>query len=150
MQDEQPGSRGPNVRKAWVDEIQAVVSGFAREIAKAGERILCLGEDWNGEGAKPCKPETWNRASAFLERLALDAWKKKQKIIKAPDIALVQDGSIDIHWRTRESDVLVNIPGDDGTPATFSADDYGKNATRGTLYLQASNPILVSWLVEFS
>ena len=149
MQGEEPGIRSPSTSKAWIDEIQAVVSSLYHEMDEAGVRILAMEDNWDGQGARPCKPLTWARASAFLKQLALDVWKKKQKVIKPPAIALVPDGSIDIHWKTSEFDVLVNIPEGDDESATFSADDYGQNATRGTLDVHAPSPVLVYWLVEY-
>lgn len=83
-----------------------------------------------------------------MKRLAYQAWHAKQRLIEAPHILPVPDGSVDLHWKTSEFDLLVNVPEDDAEPVTFSVDDYGKNSSTGTLDLDHLNRVLIFWLVE--
>jgi len=109
-----------------------------------------LPDNWDGEGAKAYEKATWERAAEFIKLLAYHVWKKNQKIITIPRFLPGPDGSIDIHWKVPTFDLLINIPESPSEPATFAADDYGKNSAKGTFDLRKMNQMLVYWLVEFT
>nr|MDO8116239.1 hypothetical protein [Candidatus Sigynarchaeota archaeon] len=150
MQGESIKNRDSVLEYPWLHDIENKVKDFYRDIDAAIQKISLLEDDWDGEGAGKFQDSVLSRVADFVKQLAIRAWQVKQRVINPPSILACPDGSVDIQWRTREFDLLVNVPGDINDPVTFSADDYRGNASRGTCDLKASNPILVSWLVEYS
>lgn len=115
---------------------------------KASEWILGLEEDWNGEGAETVERATWERATRFLGNYAVRSWEKFLVIIDAPKIFPGPSGSIDLHWRTEEYELLVNIPADPEKFAEFYGDDYGNAHIKGGFDPTGYNLGLLSWLSE--
>ncbi len=110
--------------------------------------LLDLRDDWDGEGAAGYKPETWRAAIEFLRRYATAAWLRSGGTsIPAPDIGPGPDGSIDIHWESEGSELLINVPADLSQVATFYGDDYGDTSIKGTFYLSSENRGLIQWLI---
>jgi hypothetical protein len=91
---------------------------------QSARSILDLPDDWDGEGAAAVAPATFERATNFLLDGALQMWKLHGICLDAPDISLVADGSIDLHWRRGERELLVNVP----VNAADSPSFYGENA----------------------
>ncbi len=110
--------------------------------------ILDLKDNWDGEGAKGYRAETWGRAVEFVKNLSYQTWKRTQKILPTPDILPGPDGSIDVHWKTPKMDLLLNVPEDESEPATFSCDDYKENSSKGTFNLKQMNQVLLFWVAE--
>jgi len=122
------------------------------EIEKAIEEsrsILDLRDDWDGEGSPGYADEVLDRANEFLIENAVHLWTTCGLRVDAPVIGPGPNGSIDIHWRTRDRSLLVNIPADDDEVATFYGDDRRDPARRtveGRLDLSAQNHWLLMWL----
>ncbi len=150
MQGESIKNKDPLLDHPWLHDVENKVKDFYRDIDAAIRKISVLEDDWDGEGAGKFQGGMLARVANFVKQLATRAWQVKQRVIKPPSILPCPDGSVDIQWRSREFDLLVNVPGDINDPITFSADDYRGNEARGTCDLDASNPVLVSWLVENS
>jgi hypothetical protein len=81
--------------------------------------MLRLGENWDTEGGVQISEATWFRAVGFLMRQAGRLWNQQRKVMDAPDITPVPDGSIDIHWDYPSYELLVNIPSDENAMAGF-------------------------------
>jgi len=114
---------------------------------EASRSLLSLGYDWDGDGSVGYNEETWNAAVAFLRRYAASVRRQSGgRSLPAPDIGPGPMGSIDIHWESGESELLINIPSDPSLPATFYGDDYGDASIKGTFSLSAENRGLIQWL----
>lgn len=120
----------------------------ALERALAESRtILTLGDDWDGEGARPFLEATWLRAAAFLRDQASQALKFGIRL-PIPSIgAGPGDGSIDLLWRVEGFDLLANVPEDPLAPVTFYGDDRGDEIARGAIP-PGKTRALVLWLVR--
>ncbi|MGO9267131.1 MAG: hypothetical protein ACLQBA_20015 [Candidatus Binataceae bacterium] len=100
----------------------------------------------DGEGQALCSAETWERAMNFLAEQALWLLNKRDRVIQTPDIWSGPHQSIDLHWETPSSELLINIRADAEQPAGFYGDDKGKLRIKGTLDLVRFNEGLLLWL----
>jgi len=105
-------------------------------------------ENWDDEGARGYAPETLERAATFLRLYARKLRDVKQASLPLPRILPGPDGSIDLHWKTGERELLVNIPPDSAAPAGFYGDDYGALCIKGTLDTARCNEGLLEWLQQ--
>ncbi len=110
--------------------------------------ILELGEDWDGEGAKPYNADTWERTTQFVRQYATHAWKKVGVSIPAPRILPGPNGSIDIHWKSQTHELLVNIPENSEELASFYGDDFGLVKIKGSFKPSTLNAGIICWLSE--
>lgn len=149
MHTEDTKLSGIEIESNWIDKLHQQFTSFYEEIESAKQKILNLPNNWDEEGAKRYKEETLDRVVEFIRKLSYLLWKETQKLIHVPNISPVPDGSIDIHWKNDNYDLLVNIPEDNSEPATFSSDDYKINAVKGTFDQKEINPILFYWLTEY-
>lgn len=149
MHTEDTKLSGIEIESNWIDKLHQQFTSFYVEIESAKQKILNLPNNWDEEGAKRYKEETLDRVVDFIRKLSYLLWKETQKLIHVPNISPVPDGSIDIHWKNDNYDLLVNIPEDNSEPATFSSDDYKINAVKGTFDQKEINPILFYWLTEY-
>jgi hypothetical protein len=81
---------------------------FARleqEVASAAS-MLDLLPDWDDAGAEVIDRSTWARAVGFLRATAQAVFRQCGKVIPVPRITPSPDGSIDIHWRNEEFELL--------------------------------------------
>ena len=137
------------LKSTWIDEFHKQFIAFYEKIDKTKAKRFKIKENWDDEGAKGYKKDNWERATEFTKILCFYLWKETQKLIDLPNILPGPDGSIDIHWKTTNFDLLINIPEDPNEPATFSSDDYGQNMIKGTFDPKKVNHALLSWLMEF-
>ena len=120
-----------------------------QEIARASKAILGLEDNWDGEGSSGYSKATLDRAINFL-KVHVNALIEESGKIIVPRILPGPDGSIDLHWRTSELELLVNVPPDDG-PVSFYGDDFSDgNSIKGTFNLKSVSKHLVSWLIDAS
>jgi hypothetical protein len=42
-------------------------------------------------------------------------------------------GSVDLHWKTSERELLINVPADPAESITFYGDDYGEGVLKGAI-----------------
>jgi len=119
-----------------------------REAIESSRFIYSLEAGLDGEGTEAYEKATWERATEFLSNLARWIFEKHDIIIDAPDIGPGPDGSIDLHWKTERYELLVNVPKDPASEASFYGDDYGKSTIKGTFKLSAFNTGLMMWLTS--
>ncbi len=110
--------------------------------------ILSWEDDWDGEGSPGYAQATWDRAIAFVICNAMRLYSLQGVRVVAPDVWPGPDGSIDIRWQNKGRDLLINVPVEEGEPATFHGDDNDNNVVKGHLNLSARNDWLLMWLME--
>jgi hypothetical protein len=59
--------------------------------------------------------------------------------LPVPHIGAGPNGSIDLHWKRKNSELLVNIPADPNGLVTYYGDDYGAQKVKGTMNLSTFN-----------
>lgn len=123
------------------------IAHLADEI-EASRSMLELEEDWDGEGSPGYEEATWRRAVDFLVGNASRLNDEYGVAIESPRIRKGPRGSIDLHWRMPDRELLVNIPADHGLPADYYGDDgNGGQQTKGTLNPERQGYHLMLWLV---
>jgi len=90
-------------------------------------------DDWDGEGSLGHSESTWWRAVNFLIRHAIAIWQGHGRRIEAPKIWPGPEGSIDLHWESMASELLINVPASSDEPISFYGDDRGAQKIKGTL-----------------
>jgi len=110
--------------------------------------LLDLPNDWDGEGSPGYAESTWTRAVDFLLQNAERLWQDQGVEVSAPAILPGPDGSIDLHWNTKNHELLLNIPADPGGLAEYYGDTVDGNAVSGKLTIAARNQWLLMWLAE--
>jgi hypothetical protein len=115
----------------------------------SSRKMLELEEDWDGEGASPIAESTWQRAVDFLRGAASTLWSKYNLQMESPSIVPASDGSIDLHWKLSNRELLINIPPKQNEWADYYGDNKrGGNIVKGTLNTEAPNYWLFVWLTE--
>jgi hypothetical protein len=153
----------PSVRRpheAWLGVRQNAQKKGARGAARVVQQkniwdaiesskyILELENDWDGEGGQTYSEETWKRATGLLSRYATQMWQVFGRLMDAPKILPGPDGSIDIHWKSANSEMLVNLPADPSELASFYGDDYGSARIKGSFDPDILNLGLLSWFIR--
>ena len=127
----------------------AVFSSPLKELDKileSSRRVLDLQHDWDGEGARPIAESTWRRAVDFLRRTADTLWSKHNLRMEGPSLVPLADGSLDLHWKLPNRELLVNIPATNEEWASFYGDNrLGGNTVEGKLNTEAPNQWLFVW-----
>jgi hypothetical protein len=94
------------------------------EAVEESKYILELPDNWDEEGSESYSKEVWVKAVKFLIRHAEWVLEQTGKPIVTPKILHGPDGSIDIYWKKPEFYLLINIPKEDGSLATFYVNNY--------------------------
>jgi len=119
-------------------------------ILESSRTILELEDDWDEQGASAYSESTWQRMCGFLRRQAALAQQIAGRDLPLPDILPGPKGSVDLHWKSPELELLVNIPAEASQAATFYGDDYGVQTVKGSLNPEMPAPGLVLWLLSQS
>jgi hypothetical protein len=117
--------------KASGREAEVVQRELEAEIERSKD-ILQLADDWDGEESSGYSPVTLNRAIAFLKTHSAGLWRSYGARLPIPTIGPGPAGSIDIYWKRRTWELLVNIPPTQEEPATFYGNDYGSQKIKGS------------------
>ncbi len=92
----------------------------------AEERILALGEDWDGEGSPAFAKQTLDVIRDFLFELVAES---KLNVVKQAWIVPFSGGSIDLQWQTEHFDLLINFCADGNV--TYYGKDTSGHSIRG-------------------
>ncbi|MBA7567308.1 hypothetical protein ES708_09018 [subsurface metagenome] len=110
--------------------------------------ILQLKDNWDDEGSPSYKKSTWIKTIKFIINLSNSALDKCDLIIPRPKIYHGSNGSIDILWKNEDFRLLINVPEDIESSATFYGDDYDKQKIEGTFNPGKLNSGLLLSLIE--
>jgi len=71
-------------------------------------------------------------------------------MIDAPHIHPGPDGSIDIHWKNDNYELLLNVPVEEGSLAGFYGDNISGNMIKGKMNISDGkmNNGLILWLIS--
>src|SRR5262245_7329836 len=118
------------------------------EAIKESGSILNLEHDWDGEGSSTYDESTWIRATNFLKTNALSLSNNSGLHIPIPEIDPGPHGSIDLHWRTRSRELLINIPHDPNQLAGYYGDNFADEKIKGKLNTSEENVWIMMWLMK--
>lgn len=124
-------------------------SHIAKALAEAN-CILALEDDWDGEGSAGYSQCVVDRAREFVTRSALETFGKSSVLIPAPRLLPGPDGSVDVHWKTDQWELLVNIPKELDSPAEFYGDDYGSLQIKGRRQVDELTTAISMWLPNYT
>ena len=110
--------------------------------------ILELPENWDEEDSPSYARETWDRATQFTRRTALQYKKSQGQIMPTPEITHGPDGSIDVRWENGGRSLLLNFPANKETPVDFFGVDDENYSIQGTVKLSSQNEWLLAWLMS--
>ena len=132
--------------------IEHALPGPLAPIASAivtSRAMLDLPDDWDGEGSPGYREDTWLHAVGFLVDNALGLLEEHGETIPMPKVRKGPMGSIDLHWRESDRELLVNIPAQEGAAADYYGDDRaGGHTVKGTLDPAEDNMWLLMWLTR--
>jgi len=138
--------------KGWephVDEetTKVIDHALCAEIERA-EAMLEQIEEVEEADAPLYSRDTLRRASAFLKAQSVQAHKMYGAFAPVPNIGIGPNGSVDLHWKRNDWELLVNIPANDRELATYYGDDYGEQKIRGSIYQTTFDYGIVMWLMK--
>lgn len=134
--------------RAGEGTLPAVLSRLAEEI-EASWSLLGLCDDWDGDGSVGYERATWSRVTRFLASTAERIWLNLGEVIPTPDISPGPRGSIDLHWRTPDREMLINFPADENSAIRFYGDDGNRGTPiEGELEFGDSNRWVLMWLIR--
>ena len=123
----------------------------AKKIKQQYERVvdvscalLDLPADWDGEGSPQVSKKAWRKATRFV----LEAARSFTKPMPVPQISAGPEGSVDVHWRNSQRELLINFPADEKMPPNYYGDNYQNGKIKGTLELDEDNLWLLIWLTR--
>ncbi len=143
--EDQPDSSDP---KNAVVSAEAEMHEMLNAEIKRAENILELKDDWDGEGAAAYSKDTLERAVAFLSKHVQGLWDSFNVCAPIPVIGPGPDGSIDLSWKQKAWELLVNIPADRNAMAVFYGDNYGTQKIRGSIDPRNFNLGIATWLMN--
>ncbi len=126
------------------------VLGHVAEAIAGSRCIVDLKDDWDGEGSLGYEELTWLRAARLVAKSSIAFWRTCRAVPPAPGITPGPDGSIDMVWRSEGRKLVINIPEEPHSVATF----YGKDRNdehgflRGELHLSRDGEWLLAWLTR--
>jgi|GEM_PF-3483912 len=118
------------------------------EAIEASQRILALEDNWDEEGSIGYKKSTWDRATAFIRDTAISYWRVIGSWAVPPRILPGPEGSIDIHWKTANRELLINIPSDEKVPAGYYGSGGPQDTVKGKLDTSSQNLWVLTWLLR--
>lgn len=91
--------------------------------------LLALGDDFDGEGSRAPKSATVERARKSVYAICTHMKTMKQIDLGDPQVNVGPNGSVDLHWKTREYELLLNVPEGSGL-RKFYYERFGKDVIK--------------------
>ncbi len=136
-------------RLVWTDETNEEGSTSIEEVLDSARAyLLDLQQDWDGEGSPGYSEETWERASKFVLEHSNQLAESNGVKTPIPKILPGPNGSIDLLWKSDDYELLLNIPADSESLASFYGDDKGNLYIKGKLAPDKINQGLLQWLMS--
>ena len=118
------------------------------EALRTSRSILDWPDDWDDEGSPRFRESTWQRATEFVKLAAMAFQQRFGVWIEPPRILPGPAGSIDLHWRAAERELLINIPERDEAPADYYGSGDAQDAVKGKLNTALPNEWILLWLTR--
>jgi len=129
------------------DEIKVYDPEFFFEINES-KRFLELEDNWDNLGSKTYKIETWNKMKDFLLNITHDFYNRSSLILPVPYINPGNSGAFDLHWKTKNFELLLRIPEENNVPISYYGDNYANIKIRGTLEFSKIES-LIEWITSY-
>jgi len=109
------------------------------------KRFLEIEDNWDDLGSKSYKLETWVKMKDFLVKFGRDFYNSSSLILPVPFVNPGKTGAFDLHWKTKNFELLLRIPEEDDVPISFYGDNYENIKIRGTLEVSKLDS-LIEWI----
>ncbi len=127
----------------WIEEFLQTEAAI-----EASKVILELYEGWDDEAGTGYTIETWRRAADFVKAQVLLARDWPGLRFSPPVINAADRGTIDVYWQLPDRQLLINIPSEAETKATFYGETGTGETIGGKIDLTESSPQLMLWLKQ--
>ena len=114
----------PTISVQMREKYQLTLDTHVQVVAEAKERLLALEDNWDGEGAPAYCEQTIEAAAGFFYQLV-----ERSELATQVRILPASEGSIDLHWKTAQFELLVNFHPDGSV--SYYGDDYCENVIQG-------------------
>lgn len=122
----------------------AHLSSIYSEIQRS-RSLLELEDDWDDNGAQKISKAVWIAAVKFLVQNSYYLYKHYSKVIAAPEINPLHDGTLDLSWRTDNARMLMQVVSD--KYIKFYGDEYNnKNSIKGEALLEGLQEYVAVWM----
>ena len=128
--------------------IQSCVDKELEEEIEQARALLILKDDWDEEGGLAYSTKALERAISFLTVHSAKGYALRLSYPPVPKIGPGPDGSVDLHWKRKTWELLVNIPANDSEMAVFYGDDYGAAKIKGSFNPKTVNLGIINWLMH--
>jgi len=146
---ERPYRKEPEIPFVWKSQVKtpADTDSVLQKLIVDSKRILEC-RDNSDDGFVSYSEETLDRAINFLSPYTKWAATTLGANIPMPTLLPGPSGSIDVHWKNAQKELVVNIPSDKTANALFYGDDYGKVFIKGSLGASPLHPSVLWWLLN--
>lgn len=128
------------------------LSPALRSLAKAiddASWITSLEDDWDGQGSRGYDEATVNRVQRFLAENAQRMWLEIGGATPAPHISPGPEGSIDVQWKLRGRELLLNIPPAPEQYASYYGDNGAeRSVVEGNQRIDEPATWMLMWLMN--
>jgi len=131
-----------------IDTLNPIFVDLFNEINQS-KYILDFEDDWDEDGAKAYKSETWIKAVNILITYFNSAYDKFGEILSVPKIYHGPNGAIDLLWKSKDNyRLLVKVP-EGSQELSFYGDDYKGTKFEGKFDISEDiNKILLFALLD--
>lgn len=119
------------------------------KIERTRKKILSLKDNFDEAGSKAYKKKTLNRIMNSLINCFLSLSEKDKINIKPLEILPGPDQSIDLLWKTKDFQLLINIPNNPKELVSYYGDDYGDNTMEGTSEFNKLGEVIKYWVKKY-
>jgi hypothetical protein len=133
---------------ALVEETPDPLSAIETAIADARQMFSRGITDAEGENDGAPFPEAFERAVSFLRNSAQLILEKDRTAVDVPEILPGPSGSIDLLWRFKRYELLVNIPPGKDTIADFYGDTPDGLTIKGNFRPEIHHQGILAWLTD--
>jgi len=120
-----------------------------RSAVQSARALTELGENWDGEGSQGYSLNTWKRVKRFVLTHASVSESRFRASLPVPTVNPADQGSLDVSWRLRDRQLLVNFPADETAPITYyGQNSTGNNTISGRTTGREHRLDLVAWLIQ--
>ena len=120
---------------------------LSEELVRA-ESMLERPDEDSDEEAPGLSAEALLKAKNFLLAQSKQFRKICGHFPPAPRIGPGPNGSVDLYWKEKDWELLINIPAGSGRMATFYGDDYGAQKIKGSFDPSSFNYGIIPWLIR--
>jgi hypothetical protein len=142
----------PNVLQGWESQAtepqhHSTDPELRAEIIRA-EKLIDDYRDSEDEDAVVYSRESFNRAKAFLKSQSEKFRKMCGSHAPVPNIGAGPDRSVDLHWKSADRELLVNIPHDIQAPGSYYGENNGINRIKGSFDPANFDYGIIMWLMS--